>query len=55
MSAEIKEILEEIDTKGKGLTDWELKFVADILERKQETFSTKQENMIRKILEERVP
>ena len=39
---EVGKIVEHIDSFGKGLTAWEIKFIADLLDNPPEVFSPKQ-------------
>lgn len=52
---EILNLLEEIDTEAADLTDWELEFVSDLIDRRVRTFTPKQAGLIRRIHRERMP
>jgi len=51
---ELRDMVLEIDTKGIGLSDWEVEFIGDLVDKDIDRFSEKQEAQIRRIYEERV-
>ena len=51
---EIAEIVDCIDTFGKHLGEWEIKFIADLTDNPPEHYSTKQRVIINRIYEEKV-
>jgi len=54
VSTAAMKLLIEIDQSGADLTPWEVKFVADLIDRGVTQFSPKQMAMIQRIYEERV-
>jgi hypothetical protein len=48
------EIVDCIDSFGKNLTDWEKKFIADIVDNPPKNFSEKQIKIIKRIYDEKV-
>jgi hypothetical protein len=50
---ELTDILNEIDRDGLFLTDWEVDFIGDLIDRPRSSFSEKQEDKILKIYNER--
>ena len=48
-----KTLIEHIDTFGKGLTKWEIKFTANLIDTKRKEFSTKQREIIDRIYNEK--
>jgi hypothetical protein len=44
--------VEHIDTFGKNLTDWEVKFIADLIDNPPKVFSPKQLAIIARIYDE---
>jgi len=51
---EYAEIIDCIDTFGKGLTEWEVKFIADLIDNPPEIYSPKRRKIIERIYEEKV-
>lgn len=51
---DIRDMLDEIDEDGEDLTDWEVKFVGDLVDRQMDVFSPSQADVIRKIHSQRV-
>ena len=45
--------LKHIDAFGKGLSDWEIKFVADLIDNPPKEFSGKQNEIIERIYDEK--
>lgn len=52
--AETLKLLREIDRKGKRLTPWEIKFVANLIDNDVTQFTPAQAAQVSKIHEERV-
>ena len=48
-----KVLVEHIDSFGKRLTDWEVKFIADMIDSPPETYSPKQVKTINRIYDEK--
>lgn len=55
MSDQLRSMVEEIDRLGEDLTPWEIEYIAGIIDKNTQTFSTKQADIIRRIYEERIP
>lgn len=51
---QLRELVEEIDDRGEDLTDWEIGFIANIIDKDLRTFTKAQANAIRRIHRERV-
>ena len=51
---EYAEIVDCIDSFGKKLTDWEKKFISDLIDNPPEIYSPKRRNIIERIYEEKV-
>lgn len=54
LSAELRELLEDIDNRGEGLTDWEIGFVSNLIDHRAKRFTTSQARQIRRIHQDRV-
>jgi hypothetical protein len=52
---ELRKMVEEIDTKGEGLTDWELRFIADLTDNSSGFYSAAQATVIERIWKHRMP
>jgi len=50
---EPKVLLEHIDSFAKNLTDWEIKFIAGLIDNQPEKFSEKQIAVINRIYDEK--
>ena len=48
-----KVLVEHIDSFGKGLNEWEVKFIADLIDNPPETYSEKQVKIINRIYDEK--
>lgn len=46
-------LVEHIDSFGHGLTDWEVKFIADLMDNPPRHYSEKQLNIIHRIYDEK--
>jgi len=46
-------LVAHIDAFGKGLNDWEVKFIADLIDNPQESYSEKQIEIIHRIYDEK--
>ena len=46
-------LVEHIDTFGKGLSEWEIKFIADLLDNPPEEYSTNQIKIINRIYDQK--
>ena len=46
-------LVEHIDSFGKGLTDWEVNFIADMMDSPPQEFSDKQIEIINRIYDEK--
>ncbi len=46
-------LVEHIDTFGKGLSDWEINFIANLLDNPPKTYSAKQVEIINRIYDEK--
>lgn len=46
-------LVEHIDSFGKNLSDWEIKFIADLIDNPRERFSPKQIEIINRIYDEK--
>ena len=55
LNAEFLVMIEEIDEFGQDLTEWEVRFIADLIDRYVTAFSSGQAKQIERIHEERVP
>lgn len=53
-NTELRRLVRAIDEDGKGLTDWEVNFISEMIDRDVRHFSSKQADKIRKIYDERV-
>jgi len=51
---ELRRMVDEIDEKGEDLTNWEVGFISDIIDRDIKKFSPKQCKYIKEIYEKRV-
>ncbi len=51
---EMAELVDCIDTFGKKLSEWEIKFIADLTDNPPEHYSAKQRVIINRIYEEKV-
>jgi len=47
------ELIEHIDSFGQGLSAWEIKFIADLIDNPPETYSEKQVVIINRIYDEK--
>ena len=52
--ARLREKVEAIDNRGRGLSTWEIDFIAGFIDQKVYTFTDKQAEVINRIYEERV-
>lgn len=50
----LRELLEEIDTRGQDLTDWEIGFVAKFIDEEPDFFTRNEGDKIQQIYMERV-
>ena len=48
-----KVLVEHIDSFGHGLSEWEVKFIADMLDNPPETYSEKQVAIINRIYDQK--
>ena len=48
-----KVLVEHIDSFGKGLTDWEIKFIADLIDNPPKVYSPKRIKIINRIYDEK--
>jgi len=48
-----KVLVDHIDSFGKNLTAWEIKFIADLIDNPRETFSKRQIKIINRIYDEK--
>lgn len=48
-----KILVEHIDSFGKGLSDWEVKFIAGLIDNPPKIYSEKQEAIINRIYDEK--
>lgn len=48
-----KVLVEHIDSFGKGLNEWEIKFIANLIDNPPNTYSEKQEEIINRIYDEK--
>ncbi len=48
-----KLLVEHIDSFGKGLSDWEVNFIANLIDNPPENYSAKQEEIINRIYDEK--
>ena len=48
-----KVLVEHIDSFGKGLTEWEINFIADMMDNPPQEFSDKQIKIINRIYDEK--
>ncbi len=46
-------LVEHIDSFGKGLNNWEVKFIADLIDHPQDEYSPKQIAIINRIYDEK--
>lgn len=46
---ELRYMVEDIDQKGSGLTDWEVKFISGIIDRDVKTFTPKMKAQIERM------
>ena len=53
MEFDPKVLVEHIDSFGKGLTDWEIKFIADLIDNPPETYSEGRIRVINRIYDEK--
>lgn len=51
---ELVKMVQEIDERGTGLTDWEREFIADQVDEDRKLFTNRQAEVIRRIHEERM-
>ena len=49
------EKVKAIDEEGKGLTEWEVNFIAGIIDSFQTVFSPRQAKVVSRIYDQRVP
>lgn len=50
---DLREMVEEIDEEGQKLSEWEIDFIAYLMDNDVRRFSERQEKIIRRIHEER--
>lgn len=48
-----KVLVEHIDSFGKNLSDWEIKFIANLIDNPPERYSSKQVKIINRIYDEK--
>ena len=48
-----KVLVDHIDSFGKGLSDWEVNFIADMIDHPPEVYSEKQVKIINRIYDEK--
>lgn len=53
LHAEVKELVEHIDNFGKGLSKWEIGFIANLIDNPPKEYSTKQISVINRICDEK--
>ena len=53
MGYSIQDLVEHIDTFGKDLNDWEIKFIADMIDNPPREYSKKQIEVINRIYDEK--
>lgn len=53
-NSELLTLLEEIDDAGEDLSEWEVSFVSDLIDRQVKIFTERQAAVIRRIHEERL-
>ena len=53
MSFDPNDLVEHIDLFGKGLTDWEIKFIANLIDNPSDIYSKKQVAIIERIYNEK--
>lgn len=51
---EIRQMVDEIDTAGDNLTAWEIKFIADLIDRDAKDFTDNQKKQVVRIWNERM-
>lgn len=50
----IKERIKDVDENGEGLTEWEINFIAEMIDKPPTYFTEKQEDIINRIWEQKV-
>ena len=51
----LREMVNEIDERGEGLTNWEGRFIADLIDNDPGFYTQRQAEVIERIWEHRVP
>jgi hypothetical protein len=54
IEADLRAMLAEIDESGEGLTEWEVNFIARLIDSRAKRFTPAQAKQIRRIHQERV-
>ena len=50
---ESRVLVEHIDTFGKGLNEWEINFIANLIDNPPKIYSAKQEEIVNRIYDEK--